>query len=171
MHELVRRWRRAVALAAVLVLPWVLSTDGAVKARTVLILPYDATALEPDARFWGDGIAQLIALGLAQHPGLALIDAGRVRGQLPEAWSDAAVIQAARATRVDAVVFGRVAKAGTDFVVQPKLVELKAATADVTALEPIPVAQPDVLALLATLPVIYARTLKIALTDAEAKRI
>jgi len=171
MHELVRRSRCAAALAAWLVLPWALAADGAVKLRTVLILPFDATSLEPDARWWGNGIAEVMELGLAQHPGIAQIDSGRVRSQKPEAWTDAAAIQAARATRVDAAIFGRVTKNGTDFVLEPKLVEVKAAAADVTALEPISVAPADILGRLATLPAIYARTLKITLTDAEARRI
>ncbi|MGH7356223.1 MAG: tetratricopeptide repeat protein [Candidatus Rokuibacteriota bacterium] len=163
--------RRAAALIPLLVLPWALAADGAVKPRTVLILPFDATALEPEARWWGDGIAKLMELGFVHHPAIAQIDTGRVRSQKPEAWTDAPAIQAARATRVDAAIFGRVTKRGTDFVLEPKLVELRAAAADVTVLEPIIAAQPDILGRLATLPVIYVRTLKIPLTDAEARRI
>ena len=113
MHELVRPSRCAAVVAALLAMPWVLAADGAVKPRPVLILPFDATSLDPDARWWGDGIAELMELGLAHHPGIAQIDSGRVRGQKPEAWTDAAAIQAARATRVDAAIFGRVTKSGT----------------------------------------------------------
>ncbi len=171
MRELVRRSRRAAALATVLVLPWVVATDGAVKPRTVLILPYDASALEPDARWWAEGIAELMELGLAHHPAIAQIDTARIRGQKPEAWTEAAVIQAARATRVDAAIFGRLTKSGTDLVLEPKLLELKAGAGDVTALEPITAGPADVLGRLAALPVIYIRTLKITLTDAEVRRI
>ncbi len=171
MRELVRRSRRAAALATVLVLPWVVATDGAVKPRTVLILPYDASALEPDARWWAEGIAELMELGLSHHPAIAQIDTARIRGQKPEAWTEAAVIQAARATRVDAAIFGRLTKSGTDLVLEPKLLELKAGAGDVTALEPITAGPADVLGRLAALPVIYIRTLKITLTDAEVRRI
>jgi superkiller protein 3 len=171
MHDLGRRSGYAAVLAALLVLPWATSTGGAARPRSLLILPFDATALEIEARWWGNGIASLMELGLAYHPAVAQIDAARVRGQQPEAWTEAVVVQAARATRADAAIYGRIERSGADLVLRPRLVELKAGTPDITVLEPVTAAASEMLGRLATLPVTYTRTLKVVVTDAEARRM
>src|SRR5262249_49257818 len=90
----------------------------------------------------------------------------------PEAWGEAAVTQAVRALRADVAVFGQVSRSGTDLVVQPRLMQVKNARVETVALEPIAVPEGEqLLRLLAPLPGIYARTLKVPLTDVETQRI
>jgi tetratricopeptide (TPR) repeat protein len=98
------------------------------------------------------------------------VDRGRLRtfGQ-PEAWGEAAVLQAARSLRVDAALYGRVTRANNELVLQPKVFELRAS--DPVAMEPVTVPEGELIARLATLPIAYARTLKVTLSEAEARRI
>ncbi len=83
------------------------------KLRVVAIVPFDATALEREEQWMGEGVAQILALGLAQHPSIVQIERGRLRAVTP------------------GELFGR----------------------------------------LATLPVGYARTLHVPLTEGDAARI
>ncbi|TLZ75022.1 MAG: hypothetical protein E6K07_10180, partial [Methanobacteriota archaeon] len=75
----------------------IVPANAAVKPRVVLVVPFEAGTLPADDRWIGEGIGQVVALGLAQHPAFVQIDKGRLRahGQ-PEAWGEAAVIQVAR---------------------------------------------------------------------------
>jgi tetratricopeptide (TPR) repeat protein len=150
-----------------------LPADGAVKARTVVILPFDASALERDDQWVGEGAAQVIGLGLAQHPAFVQVDRGRVRAAAgrPELWGEAVVLQTARTLKADTAFYGRITRQNTDFVIQPRFVDLKAGAAEPVALEPITAAEGEVLGKLASLPAAYARALKVPLTDAEARRI
>jgi tetratricopeptide (TPR) repeat protein len=165
--------RLTMALLTVCVLLAGISADGAVKARTVVILPFDASALDRDDQWLGEGTAQVIALGLAQHPAFVQIDPGRVRvgAGRPELWGEPAVLQAARALKADAAFYGRIARQNTDFVIQPRVVDLKAGAAEPVALEAITAAESEVLARLATLPAAYARILKVPLSETEVRRI
>ncbi len=110
-----RRGRRS--RLGLLVLATLLAASGAagasVKPRALVVLPYDASALGREEQWLGEGVAQLVALGLAQHPGFVQIERARVRayGQ-PEVWGETAVLQAARGVRADAAVFGRIERRG-----------------------------------------------------------
>jgi tetratricopeptide (TPR) repeat protein/TolB-like protein len=158
----------ALALTA-MVLP---EAVAAVKPRAVVILPFDASTLEREQQWVGQGVAEIVALGLALHPAFIQVDETRQRVARPETWGEAAVTQAARTLRVDTAVFGRVSRAGTDLVVQPRLLHVRAAGVETVALEPITVPEGEILLrLLAPLPVVYARTLKVSLTDIEAQRM
>ncbi|HEX3177924.1 MAG TPA: tetratricopeptide repeat protein [Methylomirabilota bacterium] len=163
--------RIAVALLSLCAALAAVPSHAAVKPRSVVILPFDASALERDEQWIGEGIGEVIALGLAQHPAFVQIDRSRSRtvAGRPELWGEAVVLQAARALKADAALYGRVTKQNAEYVVQPRVVELKGG--EPVALEPLTVTEADMLARLATLPVSYARTLKVPLTDAESRRI
>lgn len=166
--------RLTMALLTVCVVLAGIPADAApVKARTVIILPFDASALDRDEQWVGEGAAQIVALGLAQHPAFVPIDRARVRvaAGRPELWGEPVVLQAARALKADAALYGRVTRQNTDLVIQPRIVDLKAGATDAVVLEPITAAEGEVLARLASLPVVYARTLKVPLTETEARRI
>ena len=62
-----------------------------VKPRVLLIVPFDASALDREEQWVGEGVAQILSLGLAQHPAFVQIERSRLRayGQ-PGAWGDAA---------------------------------------------------------------------------------
>jgi tetratricopeptide (TPR) repeat protein/TolB-like protein len=147
------------------------SAAAAINKRVVLVLPYDVSALAREEAWVGEGIAQAVALAFAQHPGFIQIERERLHGMgEPEKWGDAAVLQAARAVRADAVVFGSVQRGeGGTFVINPRYVDLKAG-ADPVSLEAVPVADGELLKQLGLLPALYARALKISLTDSEAAR-
>lgn len=165
---------RSVRYAIVLVLLAALAevADASVKPRAVLIVPFDASTLERDEQWIGQGIAEVVGLGLDQHPAFVQIDDARVRAVgRPEVWGDAVVVQAARTLRADAAVFGRVTRSNAELIIQPRLLELKGTAAEPVSLEPIAVSPSELLARVAPLPVVYARTLKVPLTDAEVRRI
>jgi tetratricopeptide (TPR) repeat protein/TolB-like protein len=165
-----RRWFVA-AFAGLLVLSLVLDARADAKLRVVVIVPFDATTLEREEQWMGEGVAQTLALGLVQHPAFVLIERGRLRGSRPDVWGETAVAQAGRAVRADVALFGRIERRGGDFAIQPQLIDLKAGGGDVVKLEPTIVPPAELLAKLATLPVVYARTLRVTLTDADAARI
>jgi tetratricopeptide (TPR) repeat protein/TolB-like protein len=152
-----------------------LATAGATpatKPRAVLVVAFDSSALERDEQWVGQGIAEVIGLGLDQHPAFVQIDEARLRtvGH-PDVWGEAVVAQAARTLRADAALFGRVTRAGTELVIQPRLLDVKGTSADPLTLEPVTVPEGELLARLAPLAVSYARTLKVPLTDAEVRRM
>ena len=163
--------RLTMALLTVCGLLGPIPADAAVKPRTVIVLPFDASALERDDQWIGEGASQILALGLAQHPAFVQIERGRVRTAAgrPELWGEAVVLQAARALKADAALYGRITRQNSELVVQPRVVELKGG--DPIVLEPITLPEGEMLGRLASLPVAYARTLKVSLTDAEVRRI
>jgi superkiller protein 3 len=161
-----------VLLPLAIVVLAMVDADANVKPRAILIVPFDSTGLERDEQWMGQGVAEVIGLGLDQHPAFVQIDAARLRAiGRPEAWGEPVVVQAARTLRADAAVFGRITRAGGELVVQPRLVEIKAGPVDPVALEPVSVSEGELLSRLAPLAIAYARTLKVPLTDAEARRM
>ena len=78
MRDGQRRVRGMLSLVAgVLAVALAASAGAAVKPRLVLVLPFDASALAPDDRWMGEGIAQIVTLGLAQHPAVNQVDPAR----------------------------------------------------------------------------------------------
>jgi tetratricopeptide (TPR) repeat protein len=148
------------------------SAQAAVKPRTILIVPFETTGLSSDEQWIGEGAAQAVSLGLVQSAAFVQVDRTRLRafGQ-PEAWGEPAVLQAARSLKVDAALYGRVARVNNELVLQPRAVELRGGAGEPVALEPVTVPEGDLIARLATLPTAYSRTLKLPLTDAESRRI
>ncbi|PYM20712.1 MAG: hypothetical protein DMD78_20695 [Candidatus Rokuibacteriota bacterium] len=137
-----------------------------------MIVPFDASALDREEHWLGEGIEEILALGLAQHAAFVQVDRARMRsvGRV-EAWGEPVVVQTARTLHVDAALFGRIERKGTDYVIQPKLLELKSPSSEPVALEPLTVPEADLLTRLAPLPAVYARTMKLTLTEAEARRM
>lgn len=173
MRGLGRRSRLAVlALAALSTLALPLSAGASVKPRAVLVVPFDASSLEREEQWIGEGIAQVLGLGLGQHPAFVQIERARLRSYgRPEVWGDAAVLQAARGLRAEAALWGQVVRRGPELVVQPRLLDLRGAGSDTVALEPVTVPEGELLVRIAALPVAYARTLKVPLTEPDATRI
>ena len=150
----------------------VAGADAAVKPRAVLLVAFDASALERHEQWVGQGIAEVIGLGLDQHPAFVQIEDARVRAlSRPEAWTETVVGQAARTLRADAALFGRVTRSGTDLVIQPRLLEVKASAGKPVSLEPLTVPEGELLVRLVPLAAAYARTLKVPLSDPEIKRM
>src|SRR5262249_57989763 len=90
------RWALVLATLAVLVLAWS-GADAATKPRAVMIVPFDASALDTEERWVGEGIEELLALGLAQHPAFVQVDRARMRGVgRVEVWGEPVVVQTAR---------------------------------------------------------------------------
>ncbi|HXH84464.1 MAG TPA: tetratricopeptide repeat protein [Candidatus Tectomicrobia bacterium] len=174
MRERARRTRLALLVALTVLVP--LAAPAAVapaaKPRAVLIVPYDASSLEPGEAWVGEGIAQILALALVEHPAFVQVDRARLRaiGQ-PEVWGEPAVAQAARTLKADHALFGAVTRKGADLVVQPRLLDLRQGNTEAVALEPLTIPDGELLARLASLPIAYARTMKVALSDAEARRM
>ena len=171
MHDGGRLARWALMLLAITVLATA-GADAAVRPRAVLLVPFDATALERDDQWIGQGVAEVVGLGLDQHPAFVQIEDARVRAvSRPEAWTEAIVVHTARTLRADVAMFGHVTRNGAELVIQPRVLEIKGPTVDVVALEPVTVPEGELLARLVPLAAAYARTLKVSLTDAEIRRM
>jgi tetratricopeptide (TPR) repeat protein len=166
------RWWTLVLAALATALSTTVEAAPAAKPRAVMVVPFDAGALAADERWVGEAVEEIVALGLAQHPAFVQLDRGRMRsvGRV-EAWGEPVVIQAARTLQVDAALFGRVERKGPDYVVQPRLLELKGPTSEPISLEPITVSEGDLITRLASLPIVYARTMKVALSEADLRRM
>ena len=172
MRNGLRPVKLVALVASVLILGLAAHAGAAVKPRLVLVLPFDATSLPADDRWMGEGVAQIVGLGLAQHPAFNQLDASRLNSLPPaEGLTAPVAAQAARTVRADAAIFGEITRTGSEMVVRPRLVEIKGTTADPMALEPLTVPDGDFIPRLSTLPAAYARTLKVPLTDAEATRM
>jgi adenylate cyclase len=163
--------RLPFALLAMCALLAAVPADGAVKPRTIIILPFDASGLDREEQWIGEGASQILALALAQHPAFVQIERARVRTAAgrPELWGETVVLQAARTLKADAALYGRITRQDAELHVLPRVAELKGG--DPVALEPIVIPEGELLTKLASLPVVYARTLKVALSDAELRRM
>ena len=190
MGKIRRRWLRGIAdglarthrvrvavltmLAIGLVVP--LAADAAAPAakapRAVVVLPFDASTLSREEQWLGDGLAQLVSLGLTQHPGVVVIDRGRMRAtRPPDVWNEAAAAQAARVAHADAALFGRITRTSGNIVLQPLVLEAKATSADAVPLESITTSDANVLTQAAALPALFARAAKISVSEAEGARM
>jgi tetratricopeptide (TPR) repeat protein len=166
-----RRSRLALILAAVVLLAIPGAAAAAVKPRVVLVVPFDASTLDGD-QWVGAAVAEVLRLGLAQHPAFVQIDRARVNSfGRTEAWGEPVVVQAARALRADAALYGKVVRDGAELVLQPRLLEIKGTAPETAALESVHVPDGELLARLATLPVAYAKTLKVMPTEVEIRRM
>jgi superkiller protein 3 len=142
------------------------------KLRVVVIAPFDATGLEREEQWMGEGVAQILGLGLAQHPSIVQIERARLRAAgRTDVWTEALLAQTARTVRADAAFFGRIERRGTDLAVVPQLIEIKPGGPEVTNLEPVVAPPGELFGRLAALPVVYVRTLHVPTTDGEAIRI
>lgn len=173
MRALERRWTLWILVLGSLTAPSLPEdATASVKPRVLLIVPFDASALEREEQWIGEGVAQILSLGLVQHPAFVQIERLRLRayGQ-PEAWGDATLGRAARGVRADAALFGTVTRRSAELVIEPRLLEFKGTAGETMSLEPVTVPEGELLVKIAGLPVLYARALKVPLTAAEATRI
>lgn len=174
MRDRRRPWTRLGRLTAPLALGMLVAVaagaDAQARPRVVLVVPFDAASLPADERWIGEGVAQVLRLGLAQHPAFVQIEQARLRsiGQ-PDAWGDAAVAQAAKTLRADHAIFGEVSRTDDETTIRPKIVEVK--SGEVIAMEPVAAPSDELLARLPDLVIACVRTLKAPITDAEAARI
>src|SRR5262245_38148152 len=101
-------WSWVVAVVSLLVLVIAGEAGADSKLRIVVIAPFDATALEREEQWMGEGIAQILALGLAQNASIVQIERSRLRSAgRADAWTEAGLAQGARSVRADAGLFGR----------------------------------------------------------------
>jgi len=172
MHRPGSRSWIVAAVVGVLVLALAGGVSAESKLRVVVIAPFDATVLEREEQWMGEGVAQILGLGLAQHPSIVQIERGRLRAvNRLDTWTEPVLGQTARAVRADAALFGKIERRGADLAVVPQLMELKPGGPEVTALEPVVAPSGELFGRLAALPVTYLRTLHVPTTDAEAARI
>ena len=162
--------RRIAAIVLIVLGLTCASVEGAVK-RAVLVLPFEASSLAKEESWIGDAVAESLSLAFVQTAGFVVIDRSRLKG-LPEGdkWTDAWVLATARAVRADAAVFGDVRRDGSALIIRPRYVDLKA-SGEPTSLESASAGEGEILKTLATLPLRYARALKVPVTDAEATRL
>src|SRR5687768_336087 len=108
------RHLRSLAVLLALGACFLAGPAAAAKPRAILIVPFDTSSLSRDEQWIGEGIAQVLASGLAQHPAFVQIDRARARpGGNPDAWGEGVVQQTARAVRADAALYGTVTRRGT----------------------------------------------------------
>jgi hypothetical protein len=106
-----RRVRLLSLVASVLALALAAPGQAAVKPRLVLVLPFDASGLASDDRWMGEGIAQIVGLGLAQHPAFNQLDPARLPALgHAETWGAQQAQQTARSVRADAAIFGEITR-------------------------------------------------------------
>ena len=92
----------------------VTSVGAAAKPRVIIIVPYTAETLERDKQWMGEGVAQILVLGLAQHAALVPVERARLRPfAKADAWTEAQVLQAAKGVKADAALFGQIVRKGT----------------------------------------------------------
>ena len=172
-----------LVLVALLVVTGVVVPSAAMaRPRAIVVLPFDASTLARDDQWLGEGMAQLVSLALAQHPGFVQVDRTRLKA---EAVTDDAIVQSARTLKADAALFGRLTAKDGDIVFQPRLADAKGA-ADTLALEPVSIPAADVrepcsergrkdestfLTSVSAVPVAYARALKVSVNEAERTRM
>ncbi|MBI2216788.1 MAG: tetratricopeptide repeat protein [Candidatus Rokubacteria bacterium] len=173
IREWGRRSRLATGWLAVAILGLAVTASASnPKPRVIIILPFDVTGLSRDDRWLGEGVAQIVALGLAQHPAFVQIERARLRAfGTPEVWGDPAVTQATRSLKADAAVYGRITRNEANVVVQPRILDVRAGSPDTVGLEPLTAPADELLGRLGALPAAYARTLRVSVSDAENTRM
>lgn len=164
---------QTLSLLALLV-AWPVSTAAAATTppRTVVVFPFDASALPLDDRWMGEAIAQVLDLGLARLPAIARVDRGRGKaaGSEPPAWSEAVALERARELGVDIALFGRLARNGS-LVIEPRLLLAREGAGTVRSLDRLTTTPDDLLATLARLPAAYAVGLGIPRAQVDAARL
>jgi tetratricopeptide (TPR) repeat protein len=177
-----RGWTRALLSSIVWALPVVLAVAAAgqpaVKSRVVLILPYQNVTPGGGDGWFGEGIAETLALGARITPALLPIEAGRViqaaksaNVELGAAPADRTAATLGRALRADVVFFGeyqRTAEGGISIV--PRLL-VEGGRPEGQTLEAL-VGGPDrVVETQSEILAIYVKALKIGLKPDEVSRM
>jgi tetratricopeptide (TPR) repeat protein len=145
---------------------------AATKVRNVLILPFATSDLPREEQWIGEAAAQSLMSGFRQIPGIIQIERSRLQSLTqPEAWDEQAAVAAARVLRADIAFFGEIRRAAGDATIQARWVEVRGERVERGTLDPIAVPDGSLLEKLRQLPVTYARSLKIPLTDVETARM
>jgi Flp pilus assembly protein TadD len=141
-----------------------------VTPRAIVIAPFDASSLAPDDQWMGEAVAQMIALGLTQQPGLVQIERARLEAEVDaNVWTEAHVSQAGRGVHADAALYGTIGRQNTDLLLQPQWLDVKSGRT--TTLPPARFADAELVTQLGLLSVAYARALRPTLTEGESARI
>jgi tetratricopeptide (TPR) repeat protein len=136
----------------------------------VIIMPFDASDLPAERRWLGTGIAEVVSLGLVEHPTIVQLDRARVSALSDaETWTEDAVRRVAQAAHAHAALYGRVQHDAGGLVVAPRVLDLR--TGRVTSLPALRTSDLELLLQLTTIPVLYARELQPGATDALSPRI
>ena len=144
--------------------------DPKVGPRAVIIVPFDAASLATGDQWMGEAAAQAISLGLAQQPGVIQIERDRFsRVVNPAIWREAELSQAGQSVRAHAAMYGDIGRKDADLLLQPRLLDIK--SGQTASLPPMIFADSEVATRLASLAVVYARTLQPALPDPASARI
>jgi tetratricopeptide (TPR) repeat protein len=163
--------RRSFALLAglTLLLGTTFAATGAVKPRTVLLLPFAPVDLGREDHWIGEGVTQSLSLALVHVPTLIQIERVRLKQVTqPETWDDQSALAAARSLRADLALYGEVRRVSGDFSIHGRLVEVRGERA---ALDPLVVSDGNLMTGLRSLPVAYLKALKVAATDVEVARV
>lgn len=167
------RRRAASVLLGIAILLGVASAreaNPAVRPRAVLIVPLEGSGAGPEWSWLGPGVAEILRLGLSQHPGVVQIDPARVRGfGQPEGWSAGAVGQALKSVRGDAALFGEVRRGEGQLAVHLRLLEVR--VSEPLTLEPVSLSEADLFQRLPDVVVTAVRALKLGVGEAELGRI
>lgn len=169
-----RETRRTLAILAALTVVCAAAADthGAVKQRSLLILPFAPVDLGREDQWIGEGVAQSLSLALVHVPALVQIDRQRLRQvSQPEAWDDQAALQAARSVRADLALYGEVRRVSGELSLQGRIVEVKGERGERVSLDPVAAPDAKLMASLGAVPLASLRALKIPLTDAEIARV
>lgn len=166
--------RRAVCWpGVVLLIVFALSAQGAaaLKARTVLIFPYQA-ALSREEQWLGEAVAQILALALAQHPAFIEVDRARlIQLGEPHLSGEPAILSAIRSLKADLAFFGDIGRGSGDLlVIRPRYLEARGG-AEAHALEGLSVPEDTLLHQLPLIPLAYFRALRVPLSEGETARI
>src|SRR5258705_9968997 len=94
----IARWTIALLVATALHLP---GAEAATKPRAIAIMPFDTSTLDSEQRWIGEGVSEIISLGLAQHPAFVAVDEAPGRARQAPVGDEAAGGQAARPLRAD----------------------------------------------------------------------
>lgn len=151
-----------------------LSAHGAdpVKARTVLVVPYATAELSREDHWLGEGVAQILAQALAQHPAFIQIDRARVaRLGDPHLWGEPAILGAARSLKADLAFYGQIQRVSGDLVFGPRYLEARSGGGEWQTLEAITVPEDKLIEQLPLIAFAYFRALRVSLSDAETARI
>jgi tetratricopeptide (TPR) repeat protein len=146
--------------------------EGTTKPRTILLLPFATVDLSRDEQWLGEAVAQSLALGLVQAPGLVQIERARLkRLAQPEAWDEASASAAAKSVHADIAVFGEIRRAGAELTLQPRYLEFRPERQERVNLDLVTVPENMLMERLPDLSLAYTRALKVPLSESEAARV
>lgn len=171
-------WVVLALAAAILMVPVRSGSEEMVKARPLLILPFQEAI--PGGDDWlGEGLAETLILALRNHQAFLPIDRGRVRqallaaGETPHGHpAERSVLAVARTLRADLVLLGEYRLGeGRSLTVIPRHLAMRAGGAEARAGEPVQGSLDRLGELQSALVRHYLKALGVALTPEEVQRL